>query len=313
MAAGTGKLGASCTSSIDLRKEASTMGISGHAARRPGIPLAGLPACPGAACRAKRPTRFTLIELLVVIAIIAILAALLLPALASAKDYAKRIACMGNLKQLQVGFTAYAQDANGWFCGYLDSAESWDTFDNVAFRLKTWNNRPVGLGALLSNNYLGASAMATYYCPSNGYNSDPSGAWWDHGPRIARQRWDNGEVVHGDYAINTVLTEVHGSNFHNRNADGSWTRWGWNTRTWCPCMPVVTDSFAMRTDGSPPWNTLANPHRFLGFNTSYADGSVRWFPMSALNPSRRWEGTTHYLSGWEGGALGSWCVMHDER
>lgn len=53
---------------------------------------------------------FTLVELLAVIAVVAILAALLLPALASAKAKATRIACVNNLKQLGLAINLYATD-----------------------------------------------------------------------------------------------------------------------------------------------------------------------------------------------------------
>lgn len=80
--------------------------------------------CPG-------PTGFTLIELLVVVAIVAILAAVVFPAIAGAKDTARRSQCMSNLRQIVSAWQLYANDNASRACpSYYSTLDgemySWD-------------------------------------------------------------------------------------------------------------------------------------------------------------------------------------------
>ncbi len=101
--------------------------------------------------RAERPG-FTLIELLVVIAIIAILAAMLLPALAKAKERARRIHCLNNLHQIVVALNTYCTDSK-------DKLPRLDPPGNAAW---LWD-MPWNAGeAMLSSM---AGQKRSFYCP----------------------------------------------------------------------------------------------------------------------------------------------------
>ena len=106
---------------FQYRMKMATIGLRQPTVKRSVGPRHGNPQAP-----VRSVTGFTLIELLVVIAIIAILAAILLPALAAAKQRAIRAQCMGNVKQLDTALLGYAYDFDDKFPQSHSSFWIWD-------------------------------------------------------------------------------------------------------------------------------------------------------------------------------------------
>jgi prepilin-type N-terminal cleavage/methylation domain-containing protein len=118
--------------------------------------------------RRARAHCFTLIELLVVIAIIATLASLLLPALAAAREKARRIGCVSNLKQIGLGLGMYCDDYHGMMPPFTPVLAPYYAGTSLC-RIKFYSSSGPYIGPFLFGAgsiypYLGTAAV--FGCPS---------------------------------------------------------------------------------------------------------------------------------------------------
>lgn len=252
---------------------------------------------------------FTLIELLVVIAIIAILAAILFPVFAQAKESAKQIQCLSNMKQIGMACMLYLNDNDdSWF-----AAESWSPLPGFAPQ-QPWigfdnNNtgngggfygdpsqpathppRPGAIDPYLKNEAvkrcpdqkqgqqtsIALSAFSNYY--------DPYSSYYSTNPAAKGNEWGPGTKNYDPNFTHGVFDYVGASNSEvERPAE---TFVAWEHLSYAPICSFMQEA---NWYSNPPltWggNNLFEHFNFLhrnGTNTIWADGHAKRFLFGQL-------------------------------
>jgi prepilin-type N-terminal cleavage/methylation domain-containing protein len=228
---------------------------------------------------------FTLIELLVVMAIIAILASLLLPAVSTAKEQARKVRCKSNLHQFGIATILYADDNNGVPMGTV--VPSGDLLVPSVINVRS----------MPRTDMFNVEAYSPYL-PGIRVNMDEikvSGLWWCPSIRPPSERSVQDQARTWGFISTSYSYFARADTWNPANASH---REDLTERQLLADRLLSADILFLwngnnqytYNHGKNPWSSDPSPPRFSGLNQLYGDSRIEWkgrrkFDIANLRPT----------------------------